>query len=65
MIKIVAKYNEKKQHTTTNFSVKKACSAEALAIIVDMYNMILKNTEGMTKTKLDKIIKESLKEEEN
>lgn len=63
MITIKAKYNERKELTSTEKKIHKACSAEALAIICDMYELILKNTEGMTKLKLDKLIKESLKEE--
>lgn len=65
MITIKAKYNEHKNQVVTDRKIQKACSLEAIAIITELYDLTLKNTEGMTQKELQKILKDSYKQYKN
>lgn len=61
MITIKAKYNEHKGHVVTDRKMQKSCTLEAIAIITELYDLILKNTPTMSEKEIQKLLKDNYK----
>lgn len=62
MIIVKSKYSDKKERASVELNVKKSCNIEAIAIILEMYNMLLKQNEDLSEKELQKTLKEIYKE---
>lgn len=59
MITIKAKYNPHKGQVVTDRKLQKSCSLEAIAIINELYDLILKNTPNMGEKEIQKLLKDN------
>lgn len=61
MITIKAKYNEHKNQVVTDRKLQKSCTLEAIAIITELYDLIIKNTPTMSEKEIQQLLKDNYK----